>query len=134
MSPHLYSVTRTWPAQLAIFWIAAAWLATGLYIGPSRLGRDPAFQRAGVNFLFIALLLMVLISLLPIGLLQTVASVNHGMWYALSAEFMQLPHMETLRWLRVVGDTVFTIGTLARGWFVLTLTVRNKSAAKARTE
>jgi nitric oxide reductase subunit B len=66
----------------------------------------------------IGLLLMVLISVLPIGLLQTVESVNKGMWFARSAEFMQQPNMNTLRWLRVVGDTIFAIGTFGLAWFV----------------
>ena len=66
----------------------------------------------------IGLALMVLISVLPVGLLQTWASVEHGMWYARSAEFMQTPLLENLRWLRVVGDTIFAAGTLALGWFV----------------
>ncbi|HWH68068.1 MAG TPA: hypothetical protein VNT26_01675, partial [Candidatus Sulfotelmatobacter sp.] len=30
-----YSVTRTWHTQLAIFWIATAWLATGLFVAPA---------------------------------------------------------------------------------------------------
>ncbi|MFY9856197.1 MAG: nitric-oxide reductase large subunit, partial [Terracidiphilus sp.] len=30
-----YAVTRTWHLQLAIFWIATSWLATGLYVGPA---------------------------------------------------------------------------------------------------
>ncbi|MET1057367.1 MAG: nitric-oxide reductase large subunit [Pedobacter sp.] len=55
-----YSVTRTWHTQLAIFWIATAWLATGLYIAPAVGGRDPKFQIIGVNFLFVALLIIVL--------------------------------------------------------------------------
>ncbi|WP_430613523.1 nitric-oxide reductase large subunit [Flavobacterium sp. JP2137] len=55
-----YSVTRTWHTQLAIFWIATAWLATGLYIAPAVSGKDPKFQVVGVNFLFIALLIIVL--------------------------------------------------------------------------
>lgn len=54
-----YSVTRTWHTQLAVLWIAAAWLATGLYIAPLLGGRDPKFQNAGVWFLFISLLLIV---------------------------------------------------------------------------
>src|SRR4029077_15326528 len=36
----------------------------------------------------VGLALMVLLSLLPVGLLQTWASVEHGMWYARSAEFL----------------------------------------------
>jgi len=67
------------------------------------------------------LALMVLLSLLPVGLLQTWASVEHGLWYARSAEFLQTDLMERLRWLRVVGDTIFAVGVLSLGWFVLGL-------------
>ena len=77
----------------------------------------------------IGLILMVLLSVLPIGLLQTIASVNEGMWYARSAEFMQQPGMDTLRWLRVVGDTIFAVGLIAFVWFVFTLDSRKKLPA-----
>lgn len=69
----------------------------------------------------IGLGLMVLISLLPVGLMQTWASVERGMWYARSAEFMQSPIMDTLRWLRAIGDTIFAVGALGLGWFVIGL-------------
>ncbi|UGU14639.1 nitric-oxide reductase large subunit [Sinomicrobium kalidii] len=55
-----YAVSRTWHTQLAIFWIATAWLATGLYMAPAVSGKDPKYQKFGVNFLFIALLIIVL--------------------------------------------------------------------------
>ncbi len=85
--------------------------------------------------------LQVVLSLLPVGLAQTWASVEHGMWYARSAEFLQTPVLETFRWLRVVGDTIFAIGILAFGWFHLGLStgwsVKGKrtdvSAAGVRT-
>ncbi len=67
------------------------------------------------------LALMVLLSLLPVGLLQTWASVEYGTWYARSAEFMQTPIMHALRWMRVVGDTIFAAGMVALGWFVVGL-------------
>jgi len=54
-----YSVVRTWHVQLGIFWIATAWLASGLAIAPS-VGKEPRFQRAGVNVLFVALVVVVL--------------------------------------------------------------------------
>jgi len=54
-----YAVTRTWHTQLAVLWIATAWLATGLYVAPLLGGREPKFQRLGVNFLFISLLVIV---------------------------------------------------------------------------
>lgn len=60
----------------------------------------------------IGLFAMVVISLLPVGLMQTWASVEHGYWYARSAEFMQTPTMNILRWLRVIGDTIFTVGII----------------------
>jgi nitric oxide reductase subunit B len=55
-----YPVTRTWHLQLGIFWIATAWLASGLYIGPAVSGVEPKGQRLGVNILFLALLIVVL--------------------------------------------------------------------------
>lgn len=69
----------------------------------------------------IGLALMALLSLLPVGLLQTWAAVEHGTWWARSAEFMQTPLMDTLRWLRVPGDTIFAVGAVILGWFVLGL-------------
>jgi nitric oxide reductase subunit B len=69
----------------------------------------------------IGLALMVLLSLLPIGLMQTWASVEHGMWYARSAEFLHQDIIHTFHWLRVIGDTIFAIGAFALGWFVLGL-------------
>jgi nitric oxide reductase subunit B len=47
--------------------------------------------------------------------------VTYGTWYARSAEFMQTPTMNTLRWLRMFGDTIFAVGALVLGWFVLGL-------------
>jgi nitric oxide reductase subunit B len=64
------------------------------------------------------LLAMCVLSLLPVGLMQTWASVDHGYWYARSAEFMQTPTMQTLRWMRVPGDTLFFLGAVALVVFV----------------
>ena len=76
----------------------------------------------------IGLLLMVTLSLLPVGLMQTWASVEHGYWYARSAEFLQSGTLNTFRWLRVVGDTIFAAGALSLAWFVLGLRTRHASA------
>ncbi|NQD37899.1 nitric-oxide reductase large subunit [Permianibacter sp. IMCC34836] len=54
-----YSLVRTWHTQLGIFWIATAWLATGLYIAPALSGHEPKYQKWGVNALFGALLIVV---------------------------------------------------------------------------
>lgn len=77
-----------------------------------------AFSFWAIN---IGLALMVLLSLLPIGLMQTWASVEHGMWYARSAEFMSHKIIHFFVWLRIIGDTIFAIGALVLGWFILGL-------------
>ena len=57
------SISRSWHVQLAIFWIATSWLATGLYIAPAVSGYEPKYQVLGVNILFGALLIVVFGSL-----------------------------------------------------------------------
>ena len=69
----------------------------------------------------IGMTLMLIFSLLPVGILQTIASVDHGIWYARSMEFMQSPTMQTLRWLRVFGDTIFALGSVGLVYFVIGL-------------
>lgn len=69
----------------------------------------------------IGLLLMVLLSVLPIGLAQTWVSVKEGLWYARSAEFLNLPWMDTLKWMRVFGDTIFATGAAVLVYFVFGL-------------
>jgi nitric oxide reductase subunit B len=54
-----YTVTRTWHTQLGVYWIATAWLGTGLYIAPLLSGHEPRFQRFGVNLLWAALVFVV---------------------------------------------------------------------------
>jgi len=74
----------------------------------------------------IGLFTMVVISLLPVGLMQTWASVKYGYWYARSAEFMQTDIMEVLRWLRAPGDTIFAIGAVMFVLFVIKNTIGTK--------
>jgi nitric oxide reductase subunit B len=69
----------------------------------------------------LGLVFMVVLSMLPIGLMQAWASIEHGTWYARSAEFLQSGPMQTLRWFRVPGDVLFALGAALLGWFVLGL-------------
>ncbi len=89
-------------------------------LNPDVLWKDKPLKIAFWS-LNIGLITMVLFSVLPIGLLQTMASVKEGLWYARSAEFMQQDHMVTLKWLRAIGDTVFAVGTVALAWFIFGL-------------
>ena len=64
---------------------------------------------------------MVVLSMFPIGIMQAMASIQRGTWYARSAEFLQTPTMQALRWARVPGDVLFAAGAALLGWFVLGL-------------
>ncbi len=70
-------------------------------------------------------------SLLPVGLMQTWASVEHGYWYARSTEFLGSPLMQQLRWMRAPGDTLFALGALILVAFVLTTRSPKKVRASA---
>jgi nitric oxide reductase subunit B len=87
---------------------------------PSRQWKEGALKSAFwcIN---LGLAFMVLLSMLPIGIVQAMASIEHGTWYARSAEFMQTPAMQILRWMRVPGDILFAMGAALLGWFVLGL-------------
>ncbi|HEV7368599.1 nitric-oxide reductase large subunit [Arenibaculum sp.] len=77
-----YAVTRTWHTQLAVFWIATAWLATGLYIAPAISGHEPRFQRLGVNVLWGALVFVVLGSMAGEWLgVQQVLDLDTNWWF-----------------------------------------------------
>jgi nitric oxide reductase subunit B len=69
----------------------------------------------------IGLAMMVFISLLPSGIYQAWASVEYGLWYARSPEVVHSTLMQTLVWLRVPGDIVFTLGVLCFAAFAIKL-------------
>ena len=82
----------------------------------------------------IGLTAMALLTLLPIGIIQLSAAIEHGYWYARSAELMQQPIIQLLVWMRVPGDTIFSVGALALTWFVLRLWIAPKQVPVALPE
>lgn len=99
---------------------------------PERLWKEGILK---VSFwsINLGLVFMVVLSMFPIGIMQAWASVEHGTWYARSADFLQSPLMQGLRWMRVPGDILFAVGAALLGWFVLGLltghSYRNRTAA-----
>jgi nitric oxide reductase subunit B len=77
-----YTVSRTVHTQIGIFWIATAWLATGLYVAPLLSGREPKLQKLGVDALFWALIVVVLGSTVTgwLGTLQH-RGVDFSFWF-----------------------------------------------------
>jgi nitric oxide reductase subunit B len=53
------NILRTWHLQLAIFWIATAYVAGGLLLASSLGEKEPRGQAKGVNVLFVSFLVLV---------------------------------------------------------------------------
>jgi nitric oxide reductase subunit B len=62
---------------------------------------------------------MVLLSLLPVGLIQTWASVEHGYAFARSPELLQQPLLQFFRRMRAPGDVLFAVGIMASVAFIV---------------
>ncbi|GAA5785256.1 nitric-oxide reductase large subunit [Chitiniphilus shinanonensis] len=81
------------------------------YVRPG-FALDNRWMAAAFWSLNAGLVLMIATSLLPIGIIQFLASVREGLWYARSEAFMQQPLLQTLRWVRTGGDLVFIGGAV----------------------
>jgi nitric oxide reductase subunit B len=73
------NIFRTWHLQLAIIWIATAYIAGGLFLSVGLGGREPKGQAKGVNTLFVALVFVALGSLL--GEMLGVFQVLGDFWF-----------------------------------------------------
>jgi len=111
-----YSLTRTWHTQLAVLWIATAWLGTGLYIGPAISGHEPRFQRLGVNLLWTCLLIIVagaftgqwLAVMQKLGLDRNFWFGHQGWEYADIGRFWQwFLFIGLMSWLALVGRALW---------------------------
>src|SRR5215510_7822190 len=66
---------------------------------------------------------------------KTYQSVAVGYWSARSPEFMQTGVMQSLRWMRIIGDMVFAVGAAVIVYFILDLIfIRRKSREAVVTE
>ena len=74
----------------------------------------------------IGLAMMVFLSLVPAGIYQAWASTTQGMWFARSPEVVHSAFMETMVWMRVPGDIVFSIGIVFLAWFAIRLLIGGK--------
>lgn len=88
------------------------------YIRPNLVFNEKLMKTA-FWWLNIGLVLMLFTSLLPVGIIQFVASASEGLWYARSEEFMQSDVLHTLRWIRTIGDVVFIVGAFAVTWQIV---------------
>lgn len=88
------------------------------YIRP-QLVFDEKLMKTAFWWLNGGLVLMLFTSLLPVGIIQFMASTSEGLWYARSEAMLQSDILVTLRWVRTIGDVVFIVGALAVTWQVV---------------
>lgn len=104
------------------------------YIRPNMVFNE-SLMKTAFWWLNGGLVLMLFTSVLPVGVIQFVASASEGLWYARSESFMQQGLLQTLRWVRTFGDVVFIIGALAVTWqVVIGLWPRGRQAEKGVAE
>lgn len=113
-----YSLARTWHIQSALFWIATAFLAIGLFVTPIiHGGKDPKYQKLGVDLLWVALIIVVVGSY--IGQYLAIAHImpaHLNFWFGHQGyEFIDLGRFwQILKWVGVLFWLVLMLrGVLA---------------------
>ena len=91
--------------KLAPLWIALALFSMRNIVKPEFW--KERWLMLGFWGLNAGLMGMILMTLLPIGVMQAIESFQHGFWAARSWNFYQQPIVNQLLWLRMIPDTVF---------------------------
>lgn len=110
-----YNVTRTWHLQLALFFVAASYLAMGIFLAPMVAGREPRHQEKLAIFLFGAVVVVVLGSLL--GELLSIKNVitRDGPWFWLGAQGWEYLDLGRLWQILLIIGMVLWVVILFRG-------------------
>ena len=105
-----FNIARTWHLQLAIFWIATAWLGMGIFIAPLVTGREPRHQRTLVNVLFGALVAVVVGSMAG-EYLSIKGLLGNGWWWfgTQGWEYLELGRLWMLLLIAGMGIWLFIV-------------------------
>jgi nitric oxide reductase subunit B len=110
-----FNVARTWHLQLAIFWIATAWLGMGIFIAPLVSGREPKHQRTLVNILFGALVLVVVGSMAGEYLSVKGLLLGSNNWWWLGTQGWEYLELGRVWMLLLIGGMGIWLFIVARG-------------------
>lgn len=101
-----YSLVRTWHIQAALFWIATAFLMAGLYLTPLiNGGKDPKYQKLGVDILWVALILVVVGSFVSqYFAIAGIMPAKYNFWFGHQGyEFIDLGRFwQILKWVGIL--------------------------------
>ncbi len=118
-----YSWAKSWHLQLAIFWIATSWVGTAIFVAPLIAGREPKGQRALVNILFAALVLVVGGSLL--GEVLGVKGYLGNLWFWLGHQGWEFLELGRLWQILLFGGLLYWLVIVYR---VLAPALKDKSS------
>ena len=110
-----YLLARTWHIQSALFWIATAFLTAGLFLTPIiNGGRDPKYQKLGVDLLWVALIIVVAGSFAGQYLaIAHIMPAKYNFWFGHQGyEFIDLGRFwQILKWVGIL----FWLALMMRG-------------------
>ena len=109
-----YALTRTWHVQLAVLWIATAWLGAGLYLAPMIAGSEPPLQKLGVDVLWVALVIAVLGSLAGEWLALTGRMTDPAMVYWFGHQGYEFLDMGRFWQILIFVGLLIWLGLMAR--------------------
>lgn len=108
-----YNVARTWHVQLAIFWVSASYLATGIFIAPLIAGCEPRGQDKLTLALLVAVAIVVVGSLL--GEWASIRGLLPRTWFWLGHQGWEYLDLGRLWQILLVVGLCFWVVILARG-------------------
>ena len=106
------NLVRTWHLQIAIFWIATAYVAGALFLAPAISGKEPKWQATGVNILFGALIVVVAGSLL--GEWLGINNLLGNLWFWLGNQGWEFLELGRVWQMLLAAGLVFWLGLLIR--------------------
>jgi nitric oxide reductase subunit B len=110
-----YNLTRTWHLQLALFFVAASYLAMGIFIAPMIAGREPKHQDKLAIALFAAVVVVVLGSLAGEAVSIKGGFGRSGSWFWLGHQGWEYLDLGRLWQVLLVAGLFIWVAILVRG-------------------
>lgn len=108
-----YNLARTWHVQLAIFWVATAYLGAGIFITPLIAGREPKGQR-GLAFILLAALTVVVFGSLA-GEAASMRNLLGNLWFWFGAQGWEYLDLGRVWQVLLTGGMFFWAFIIFRG-------------------
>jgi nitric oxide reductase subunit B len=111
-----FQIARAWHLQLAVFWIATAWLGMGIFVAPLVSGREPKNQKHLVNILFGALVVVVVGSMAG-EYLANIGKLGQNWWWLGTQgwEYLELGRLWMLLLIGGMGIWLYIVYRGLRG-------------------